>query len=84
MSDTASPSPTNSTNGRAATLPLRLVRGWFRVASTVAPRTAERQAASLFLTPPRRRKPPVALEDAKLARYAFTVRDGERDVAAWS
>ncbi|HEX2076295.1 MAG TPA: alpha/beta fold hydrolase, partial [Longimicrobium sp.] len=84
MNDSAPSSPQNSTNGRAVPLALRLLRGWFRVASAVAPRTAERQAASLFLTPPRRRQPDAGLEDAAAGRYAFTVHDGEREVAAWS
>lgn len=84
MNDSAASSSRNSTNGRAVPLALRLMRLWFRIASAVAPRTAERQAASLFLTPPRKRHPAVALEDAAAGRYAFTVRDGEREVAAWS
>jgi len=71
------------TNGRAG-LQVRAVRGWFRVASALAPRTAERQAASLFLTPGRRRGNDVSLEDPSAGRYALTVRDGGLQVAAWS
>lgn len=83
MNDTASRS-TKSTNGRTTPWSIHLVRGWFRVAAAVALRSAERQAASLFLTPPRRRKPPAALEDVAAGRYAFTARDGGRKAAAWS
>jgi pimeloyl-ACP methyl ester carboxylesterase len=84
MNDSAISPSQNSTNGRAAPLALRLMRTWFRVASAVAPRTAERQAAALFLTPPRKRQLAVVLGDAAAGRYAFTVHDGEREVAAWS
>src|SRR5215207_5510189 len=42
--------------GTARSLPpaVRLLRAWFALASRVAPRVAERQAARLFLTPRRR------------------------------
>ncbi|HEU4885422.1 MAG TPA: alpha/beta fold hydrolase [Longimicrobium sp.] len=85
MTTTASASPNKSTNGRAGEpLGLRALRTWFRVASAVAPRAAERQAASLFLTPPRARPNGVVLEDADAGRYALEVREGELRVAAWS
>ncbi|HEX2208833.1 MAG TPA: alpha/beta fold hydrolase [Longimicrobium sp.] len=60
------------------------MRAWFRAASAVAPRAAERQAASLFLTPPRKKANGVVLEDAESGRYALEVRAGELRVAAWS
>lgn len=84
MTTTASTSIQKSTNGRAVPLAVRALRAWFRVASAVAPRTAERQAASLFLTPPRKRPGSVVLEDAESGRYALEVREGELRVAAWS
>lgn len=84
MTRTAPPSPKKSTNGRAAPLAVRALRTWFRVASAVAPRAAERQAASLFLTPPRKKTPGVVLEDVDSERYALEVREGELRVAAWS
>lgn len=84
MTTPASASPIKSTNGRAVPLPLRALRLGFRVASAVAPRTAERRAASLFLTPPRRKTGGAALEDPAAGRYALTVREGELRVAAWS
>jgi pimeloyl-ACP methyl ester carboxylesterase len=74
----------NSTNGRTLPLTVRAVRTWFRVAAAVAPRTAERQAASLFLTPTRKRRKQPRLEDPSTGRYALTVREGELQVAAWS
>jgi pimeloyl-ACP methyl ester carboxylesterase len=84
MTSTTSTRRSKSTNGRAAPLSLRAVRTWFRVAAAVAPRAAERQAASLFLTPTRKRRKSPALEDAAAGRYALTVREGELQVAAWS
>lgn len=85
MTSTASASPDNSTNGRASVpLMLRVLRTWFRVAAAVAPRAAERHAASLFLTPPRARANGVVLEDPDAGRYALEVREGELRVAAWS
>lgn len=85
MKSTASASPVNSTNGRAPVpLMLRALRTWFRVASAVAPRAAERHAASLFLTPPRAKANGVVLEDPDAGRYALEVREGELRVAAWS
>jgi pimeloyl-ACP methyl ester carboxylesterase len=85
MTSTTATLPRKSTNGRAAPLPLalRAVRAWFRVASAVAPRAAERQAASLFLKP-KRKTHGVEMEDAAAERYALTVREGELTVAAWS
>ena len=80
----ASTSPSKSTNGRAASPGVRALRTWFRVASAVAPRAAERHAASLFLTPPRVKPNDVVLEDADAGRYALEVREGELRVAAWS
>lgn len=74
----------NSTTGRSVPFAVRAVRAWFRVASAVAPRAAERQAASLFLSPPRKRRSDPQMEDAAAGRYALTVRDGEMRVAAWS
>lgn len=73
-----------STNGRALPLAIRAVRAWFRVAVAVAPRAAERQAASLFLTPTHKRRKSPPLEDPSAGRYALTVREGELEVAAWS
>lgn len=84
MTSTASASLKKSTNGRALPLGLRALRTWFRVAAAVAPRAAERHAASLFLTPPRARANGVVLEDAGTGRYALEVREGELRVAAWS
>ena len=84
MTSTPSTPPQKSTNGRAAPFALRAVRLGFRVASAVAPRTAERRAASLFLTPPRAKARNVVLEDADAGRYALEVREGELRVAAWS
>ncbi len=84
MTSTTSASPNKSTIGRAEPQGLRALRTWFRVASAVAPRTAERRAASLFLTPPRRKAAGPVLEDAAAGRYALTVREGELEVAAWS
>jgi pimeloyl-ACP methyl ester carboxylesterase len=85
MTSIASASPQNSTNGRAAVpLMLRGLRTWFRVAAAVAPRAAERHAASLFLTPPRAKANGVVLEDPDAGRYALEVREGELRVAAWS
>lgn len=84
MTSTASPSSRKSTNGRAMPLALRAVRTWFRVAAAVAPRAAERQAATLFLTPTRKRRNAAPLEDPSAGRYALTVREGELQVAAWS
>ncbi|HEX6373661.1 MAG TPA: alpha/beta fold hydrolase [Longimicrobium sp.] len=63
---------------------MRALRTWFRVAAAVAPRAAERHAASLFLTPPRPKPNGVVLEDAEAGRYALEVREGELRVAAWS
>jgi pimeloyl-ACP methyl ester carboxylesterase len=74
----------NSTNGRSVPLTVRAVRAWFRVASVVAPRAVERQAANLFLAPPRKRRNDPPLEDPAEERHAMTVRDGEMRVAAWS
>jgi pimeloyl-ACP methyl ester carboxylesterase len=54
------------------------------VASAVAPRAAERHAASIFLTPPRTRRHGAVLEDPDAGRYALEVRAGELRVAAWS
>ena len=54
------------------------------MASAVAPGAAERQAASLFLTPTRKRGKDVEFEDPGAERYAMTVREGELEVAAWS
>lgn len=73
-----------STTVRSVPLAIRAVRTWFRVASAVAPRAAERQAASLFLSPPRKRRNDPPLEDASAGRYAMTVREGELRVEAWS
>ncbi|HEX2203392.1 MAG TPA: alpha/beta hydrolase, partial [Longimicrobium sp.] len=86
MESTTVALPRKSTNGRTNSTPLgvRALRAWFRVAATVAPRAAERQAASLFLTPRRKRHAGRALEDAAAGWYALTVRDGGAEVAAWS
>src|SRR5688500_18860773 len=84
MTSTASASPLKSTNGRAVPLMVRALRTWFRVAAAVAPRAAERHAASLFLTPPRAKANGVVLEDPDAGRYALEVREGELRVAAWS
>jgi pimeloyl-ACP methyl ester carboxylesterase len=84
MTSTASAAPRKSTNVRAEPFALRAVRLGFRVASAVAPRAAERRAASLFLTPPRPKANGVVLEDADAGRYALEVREGELRVAAWS
>jgi len=84
MTTTASVSPKKSTNGRAVPLPLRALRLGFRMASAVAPRTAERRAASLFLTPPRPKARGPVLEDSAAGRYALTVREGDLRVEAWS
>jgi pimeloyl-ACP methyl ester carboxylesterase len=84
MSTRQSASPKKSTNGRTSPLALHAVRAWFRVASAVAPRATERQAASLFLTPTRKRRKDATLEDPSAGRYALTVREGELEVAAWS
>jgi pimeloyl-ACP methyl ester carboxylesterase len=83
---TSSPSTAyrKSTNGRTTPFALRAVRTWFRMAAAVAPRAAERQAASLFLTPNPKRKNTAQLEDPSAGRYALTVREGELQVAAWS
>ena len=76
----------NSTTGRSPSIPLalRAVRAWFRVAAAVAPRAAERQAASLFLTPKRKRARGLVMEDPAAGRFALAVREGELEVAAWS
>lgn len=84
MTSTASASSNKSTNVRAETLGLRALRLGFRMASAVAPRAAERRAASLFLTPPRGRKRGPVMEDADAGRFAITVRDGEMRVEGWS
>lgn len=84
MTSSTSTPRKNSTNGRTLPLAVRAVRTWFRVAAAVAPRTAERQAASLFLTPTRKRRKELRLEDPSAGRYALTVREGELQVAAWS
>jgi pimeloyl-ACP methyl ester carboxylesterase len=84
MTSPASAQRKNSTNGRAEPLGFRALRAWFRVAAAVAPRAAERQAASLFLTPPRVKRNGVVLEDADAGRYALEVREGDLRVAAWS
>ena len=84
MPGTASASPKKSTNDRAEPLGLRALRLGFRVAAAVAPRAAERRAASLFLTPPRARRGGPVMEDADAGRYALTVREGELRVEAWS
>lgn len=73
-----------STTVRADSIVIRALRLGFRVASAVAPRAAERRAASLFLTPPRPKARRVVLEDAEAGRYALEVREGELRVAAWS
>jgi pimeloyl-ACP methyl ester carboxylesterase len=85
MTSTTATLPQKSTIGRADAVPLslRALRAWFRVASAVAPRAAERQAAGLFLTP-RRKRAGTTLEDPSAGRYALTVREGELQVAAWS
>lgn len=84
MTSAASPQTNKSTNGRALPIGLRAVRTWFRVAAAVAPHAAERQAASLFLTPTRKRRSGPVLEDPATGRYALTVREGELQVSAWS
>ena len=84
MTSSTSARQKNSTNGRSVPLQVRAVRTWFRVAAAVAPRAAERQAASLFLTPVRKRRPDPPLEDPSAERYALRVREGELEVAAWS
>lgn len=84
MTNTVSAQPVKSTNGRALSLAMHAVRTWFRMAAAVAPRAAERQAASLFLTPTRPRRKGPRLEDPAAGRYALTVREGELRVAAWS
>lgn len=84
MTSPAAASKRKSTNGRTAPFALRAVRTWFRVAVAVAPRAAERQAASLFLTPTGKRRNTAPLEDPSAGRYAMTVREGELEVAAWS
>ncbi len=84
MTSTASVPSNKSTNGRALSLSARAVRTWFRVAAAVAPHAAERQAASLFLTPMRTRPGGPRMEDPSAGRYALTVREGELRVAAWS
>jgi pimeloyl-ACP methyl ester carboxylesterase len=84
MTSTASPQPNKSTNGRAVPFGLRAVRTWFRMAAAVAPRAAERQAASLFLTPTRKRRGSLVPEDPAAGRYALSVREGELQVSAWS
>lgn len=84
MTSHASAMPVKSTNGRTVPVTVRAVRTWFRVAAAVAPRAAERQAASLFLTPVRKRRKELVLEDPSAGRYALTVREGELQVAAWS
>jgi pimeloyl-ACP methyl ester carboxylesterase len=85
MTSIAATLRSKSTNGRSsAPLLLRAIRGWFRVASAVAPRAAERQAAGLFLTPKRKRVPGTVMEDPAAGRYALTVREGELEVRAWS
>lgn len=84
MTSTALPSLNKSTNGRSLSIGIRAVRTWFRVAAAVAPGAAERQAASLFLKPLRKRRMPVTLEDPSAERYAMTVREGALEAAAWS
>lgn len=85
MTTTTAALRTKSTNGRSTRpLSLRAIRAWFRVASAVAPRAAERQAAGLFLTPKRKLVSGFTLEDPAAGRYAFRVREGELEVRAWS
>jgi pimeloyl-ACP methyl ester carboxylesterase len=54
-------------------LQLAALRGWFRIASVIAPGVAERQAASIFLTPRRRHSQHVARTpaDARVVRLDF-------------
>lgn len=52
--------PKKRTNVRSVPPSVRGLRLYFRVASTVAPSVAERQAASIFLTPRRRKAADVA------------------------
>ena len=84
MTSSASAVPEKSTNDRAVPLPLRVVRLGFHVAAAVAPGVAERRAAALFLTPPKKARKVSVLEDAAAGRHAMTVQEGELRVAAWS
>src|SRR5215207_7660872 len=64
--------PKKSTTGRSVSPAVRGLRLWFRVASTVAPRVAERQAAAIFMTPRRRPAADVRAEPRGASRVLMT------------
>ena len=87
-----SPAPAN---GRALGTAPWYIRSWFRTASAFAPSLAERQAATLFITPRRRNSiAPTDLHEALLPDRHAERRQGEAEpsfpklstgrIAAWS
>lgn len=80
------PRPTKSTTVRSLPLAQRALRAWFALESRLAPSSAERRAARLFVTPPRqkgRRTGSTSNGDAigsDFERADLLVRDGNLNV----
>jgi pimeloyl-ACP methyl ester carboxylesterase len=73
-----------STTDRSVPLALQAVRLWFAVESRIAPDSAERRAAKMFVTPPRQKRRTSRHNEATLSLRAFDVgvRDGSLTVSA--
>jgi pimeloyl-ACP methyl ester carboxylesterase len=73
-----------STTDRSVPLALRAVRLWFAVESRIAPDSAERRAAKMFVTPPRQKLRSTRHNEATIPLRAFDigVRDGSLRVSA--
>lgn len=75
----------NSTTDRPIPLPIRALRLWFAIESKIAPESAERRAARMFVTPPRQKRratASVATVPTALDRYDVDLRDRSVRVAA--
>lgn len=70
-----------STTDRSVPVRVRGLRAWFRVTSVVAPSVAERQAATLFRTPRRRKARDVARVPAAARRVLLD--DGRQRLVGW-
>src|SRR5688572_4296260 len=56
MTSTTSPTTRRQTRRRPKTLAVRAIRLWFALESRLAPHSAERRAARMFVTPPRHKQ----------------------------
>src|SRR6185436_18040542 len=73
-----------STTDRSVPLALQAVRLWFAVESRIAPDSAERRAAKMFVTPPRQKIRASRHNEATTPLRAFDVgvRDGSLSISA--